>query len=160
MQEESRARWRDSSGSSAGRDSEVRPGLPPTPHQNAVDLTAEPWCLQDPGGVMGADKSWEEMNSEERQAVRLLGWTAESWADDAYEPYAAPSSAEIRPLRPRVLARLTVVRWRLGRFDRPWDELSAAQQRAARSLGLAAEDFGALSLPSDDEMFGEGDEVW
>ena len=47
-----------------------------------------------------------------------------------------------------------------ARFDRPWDELSAAQQRAAQLLGLEAEDFGALSLPSDDEMFGEGDDLW
>ena len=108
---------------------------------------------------MGADKSWEEMNSEERQAVRLLGWTAESWAEDAYEPYAAPSAAEtLAPTRSCV--GLIVVRWRLGRFDRPWDELSAAQQRAARLLGLEGEDFGALSLPSDDEMFGEGDDLW
>ena len=53
---------------------------------------------------------------------------------------------------------LTVVR--AARFDRPWDELSAAQQRAAQLLGLEAEDFGALSLPSDDEMFGEGDDLW
>ena len=74
VQEESRARWRDSSGSSAGRDSAVRPGLPLTPlsppERSRLDGGV---LLQDPGGVMGADKSWEEMSSEERQAVRLLG---------------------------------------------------------------------------------------
>ena len=87
------------------------------PHQNAVGLTAEFLCLQDPGGVMGADKSWDEMSSEERQAVRLLGWTAESWADDAYEPYAAPSAAEILASM-RSCVGLTVVRWRLGSTGR------------------------------------------
>ena len=88
------------------------------PHQNAVDLTAELWYLQDPG-VMGADKSWEEMSSEERQAVRLLGWTAESWADDAYEPYAAPSAEILASLASmRSCVGLTVVRWRLGSTGR------------------------------------------
>ena len=129
------------------------------PHQNAVGLTAEFLCLQDPGGVMGADKSWDEMSSEERQAVRLLGWTAESWADDAYEPYAAPS-AEILASLASVRSCVGLIVVRAARFDRPWDELSAAQQRAAQLLGLEAEDFGALSLPSDDEMFGEGDDLW
>ena len=118
VQEESRARWRDSSGSSAGRDSAVRPGLPLTPlsppERSRLDGGV---LLQDPGGVMGADKSWEEMSSEERQAVRLLGWTAESWADDAYEPYAAPSAAEILASM-RSCVGLTVVRWRLGSTGR------------------------------------------
>ena len=119
VQEESRARWRDSSGSSAGRDSAVRPGLPLTPlgappERSRLDGGV---LLQDPGGVMGADKSWEEMSSEERQAVRLLGWTAESWADDAYEPYAAPSAAEILASM-RSCVGLTVARWRLGSTGR------------------------------------------